>query len=78
MLDLWWLHWSLMTERRRQIIIDIIAGLKEDLDWFPQLGAGIVLSPHHPVHCPLGKHQLQSTYARTLTGDARYPGQGGA
>jgi pimeloyl-ACP methyl ester carboxylesterase len=44
--DLWRLHWSLMTERRRQIIIDIIAGLKENLDWFPRYQA--YLREHRP------------------------------
>jgi hypothetical protein len=28
-----------------------------------RLSAGIVPAPHHPVHCPLGKCQLQITYA---------------
>jgi pimeloyl-ACP methyl ester carboxylesterase len=34
--DLWKLHWTLMTPRRCEIIVDIIAGLKENLDWFPR------------------------------------------
>ncbi|MDR7296799.1 pimeloyl-ACP methyl ester carboxylesterase [Pelomonas aquatica] len=34
--DLWQLHWSLMTPRRREIAIDLIAGLKENRAWFPQ------------------------------------------
>lgn len=34
--DLWKLHWSLMTPRRREIAIDVIAGLKENLAWFPK------------------------------------------
>jgi pimeloyl-ACP methyl ester carboxylesterase len=34
--DLWELHWSLMTERRRAIIAKIIAGLRENLAWFPR------------------------------------------
>lgn len=33
---LWKLHWSLMTPRRREIAIDLIAGLKENRAWFPQ------------------------------------------
>ncbi|MBD2748662.1 alpha/beta hydrolase [Microvirga sp. BT688] len=33
--DLWKLHWSLITDRRREIIVDIIAGLKDNLAWFP-------------------------------------------
>jgi pimeloyl-ACP methyl ester carboxylesterase len=32
--DLWKLHWSLTTPRRREIAIDVIAGLRENLDWF--------------------------------------------
>jgi pimeloyl-ACP methyl ester carboxylesterase len=34
--DLWKLHWSLMTPQRRQIAVDVIAGLKENLTWFPR------------------------------------------
>ena len=34
--DLWELHWSLMTPRRKRIAIDLIAGLKENRAWFPQ------------------------------------------
>ncbi|MDR9761104.1 alpha/beta hydrolase [Rhizobium redzepovicii] len=34
--DLWTLHWSLMTPRRKEIAIDLIAGLKENRAWFPQ------------------------------------------
>ncbi|WP_137918678.1 alpha/beta hydrolase [Hydrogenophaga sp. 2FB] len=34
--DLWKLHWSLMTPRRRDIAVDLIAGLKENRTWFPQ------------------------------------------
>lgn len=34
--DLWQLHWSLMTPRRREIAIGLIAGLKENRAWFPQ------------------------------------------
>ncbi|MDR9772814.1 alpha/beta hydrolase [Rhizobium hidalgonense] len=34
--DLWKLHWSLMTPRRKEIAIDLIAGLKENRAWFPQ------------------------------------------
>ena len=37
--DLWTLHWSLVTERRRQIFTEVIAGLKENLDWFPRYQA---------------------------------------
>lgn len=34
--DLWALHWSLMTPRRKQVAIDLIAGLKANRDWFPE------------------------------------------
>lgn len=34
--DLWKLHWSLMTPRRREIAVDLIAGLKQNRAWFPQ------------------------------------------
>jgi pimeloyl-ACP methyl ester carboxylesterase len=34
--DLWKLHAALTDERRRQIIIGIIAGLRENRDWFPR------------------------------------------
>lgn len=44
--DLWKLHWSLMTERRRQIAIDVIAGLKDNLAWFPHYQA--YLREHQP------------------------------
>jgi pimeloyl-ACP methyl ester carboxylesterase len=44
--DLWKLHWSLMTPRRREIAIDVIAGLRENLAWFPRYQA--YLREHHP------------------------------
>ncbi|MCQ4628596.1 alpha/beta hydrolase [Shinella sp. CPCC 100929] len=34
--DLWTLHWSLMTPKRKEIAIDLIAGLKQNRTWFPQ------------------------------------------
>lgn len=34
--DLWELHWALMTPKRCQIAASVIAGLKENLDWFPR------------------------------------------
>lgn len=34
--DLWTLHWSLMTPRRQEIAVSLIAGLKENRAWFPQ------------------------------------------
>jgi pimeloyl-ACP methyl ester carboxylesterase len=44
--DLWRLHWSLMTPRRREIAVDVIAGLKDNLDWFPRYQA--YLREHKP------------------------------
>jgi pimeloyl-ACP methyl ester carboxylesterase len=32
--DLWKLHWSLTTPRRREIYFELIKGLKENLGWF--------------------------------------------
>ncbi len=34
--DLWKLHWALMDEPRRQIAVDVIAGLRENVAWFPR------------------------------------------
>lgn len=34
--DLWKLHWSLMTPKRKEIAVNLIAGLKENRSWFPQ------------------------------------------
>lgn len=34
--DLWELHWSLMTDRRKAIAAGLIAGLAENLAWFPR------------------------------------------
>jgi pimeloyl-ACP methyl ester carboxylesterase len=34
--DLWKLHWSLLTEKRKEIAIDLITGLKENRAWFPE------------------------------------------
>ena len=44
--DLWKLHWSLMTPRRREIAIDLIAGLKDNRAWFQQHRN--YLSAHRP------------------------------
>jgi pimeloyl-ACP methyl ester carboxylesterase len=44
--DLWKLHWALMTDRRRQIAVDVIAGLRENLQWFPRYQA--YLREHRP------------------------------
>ncbi|OHD08701.1 alpha/beta fold hydrolase [Sphingopyxis sp. RIFCSPHIGHO2_12_FULL_65_19] len=44
--DLWKLHWSLITPRRREIAIDLIGGLKANRSWF---GAHRrYLREHHP------------------------------
>ena len=37
--DLWKLHWSLMTERRRKIMVGLMEGLKANLEWFPRYQA---------------------------------------
>ncbi len=34
--DLWQLHWSLMTPRRKQVATELLAGLKANRAWFPQ------------------------------------------
>jgi pimeloyl-ACP methyl ester carboxylesterase len=44
--DLWKLHWSLMTPRRHQIATDVIAGLRDNLNWFPRYQA--YLREHRP------------------------------
>lgn len=44
--DLWHLHWALATPRRRELFIDVIAGLKENLEWFPRYQA--YLREHQP------------------------------
>jgi pimeloyl-ACP methyl ester carboxylesterase len=44
--DLWTLHWSLMTEERKRIALEVIAGLKENLYWFPRYQT--YLRDHHP------------------------------
>lgn len=44
--DLWKLHWSLMTPTRKEIAIDLIAGLKENRAWFPDYRR--YLSAHRP------------------------------
>jgi pimeloyl-ACP methyl ester carboxylesterase len=44
--DLWKLHWSLMTPRRREVAVEVIAGLKENLSWFPRYQA--YLREHRP------------------------------
>jgi pimeloyl-ACP methyl ester carboxylesterase len=37
--DLWKLHWSLMTPRRREIMVSLMEGLKANLEWFPRYQA---------------------------------------
>ncbi len=44
--DLWTLHWALMTPRRKEITVDVLAGLKRNLDWFPRYQA--YLREHQP------------------------------
>lgn len=44
--DLWTLHWGLMTPQRREIAVNLIAGLKENRAWFPQHRA--YLREHRP------------------------------
>ncbi len=34
--ELWELHWSLVTPKRKAIAIDLIAGLKENRAWFAE------------------------------------------
>jgi pimeloyl-ACP methyl ester carboxylesterase len=44
--DLWKLHWALTTPQRREIYVGLIAGLRENLGWFPRYQA--YLREHHP------------------------------
>jgi pimeloyl-ACP methyl ester carboxylesterase len=44
--DLWQLHWSLTTQRRRQISLEVIASLRENLRWFPRYQS--YLRQHRP------------------------------
>jgi pimeloyl-ACP methyl ester carboxylesterase len=44
--DLWTLHWTLMTPRRKAITVDVLAGLQQNLDWFPRYQA--YLRDHRP------------------------------
>jgi pimeloyl-ACP methyl ester carboxylesterase len=44
--DLWKLHWSLTTPRRREITVGVIAGLRENLAWFPRYQS--YLREHQP------------------------------
>jgi pimeloyl-ACP methyl ester carboxylesterase len=44
--DLWELHWALSTDRRKAIAADVIAGLRDNLAWFPCYQA--YLRTHQP------------------------------
>jgi pimeloyl-ACP methyl ester carboxylesterase len=44
--DLWRLHWSLMTGDRKGIAAQVIAGLRDNLQWFPRYQA--YLRQHRP------------------------------
>lgn len=44
--DLWALHWALTDPRRKAIYLDVIAGLKENRDWFSRYQA--YLRDHRP------------------------------
>jgi pimeloyl-ACP methyl ester carboxylesterase len=44
--DLWELHWAQTTDQRREIYAAVIAGLKENLAWFPRYQA--YLRDHQP------------------------------
>jgi pimeloyl-ACP methyl ester carboxylesterase len=44
--ELWQFHWSLVTPRRKAIIIALITGLEQNLEWFPRYQA--YLREHRP------------------------------
>jgi pimeloyl-ACP methyl ester carboxylesterase len=44
--DLWQFHWSLVTPERKAIIMGLIIGLEENLQWFPRYQA--YLREHQP------------------------------
>ncbi|HTV02252.1 MAG TPA: alpha/beta hydrolase [Luteitalea sp.] len=44
--DLWELHWALMTPQRKAIAAALIAGLRENRDWFPRYQS--YLRTHRP------------------------------
>lgn len=44
--DLWQLHWSLTSARRREIFVEVIAGLRENVQWMPRYQA--YLREHRP------------------------------
>lgn len=43
---MWELHWHLMTDQRRDIAVRVIAGLRDNLAWFPRYQA--YLREHKP------------------------------
>lgn len=45
--DLWKLSWSLMTPARREIMLCLMEGLRENLEWFPRYQA--YLRHHRPA-----------------------------
>jgi pimeloyl-ACP methyl ester carboxylesterase len=45
--DLWKFHWSLVTPERKAIIIGLITGLEENLEWFPRYQG--YLREHQPA-----------------------------
>ncbi len=45
--DLWKLHWALMTPQRREIVVAVIEGLQQNLEWFPRYQA--YLRDHRPA-----------------------------
>ncbi len=44
--DLWKLHWSLVTPRRREVAVEVLWGLKANFEWFPRYQA--YLREHRP------------------------------
>jgi pimeloyl-ACP methyl ester carboxylesterase len=44
--DLWKLHWSLTTPKRREIMVGLMEGLRANLEWFPRYQA--YLREHRP------------------------------
>jgi pimeloyl-ACP methyl ester carboxylesterase len=44
--DLWKLSWSLMTPQRQEIMVELMEGLQDNLDWFPKYQS--YLREHRP------------------------------
>ena len=44
--DLWKLHWSLVTPKRKEVVVALLAGLKDNRAWFPEHRR--YLSEHQP------------------------------